>query len=110
MTLLAGKDADATISPRVMDNFLADDRTAIDTLSSVTDWAPQVPLDLFHGRDDRTVPYLSATRTLQSMRARGAGNLVTLTDCVAQPSGHSQCVLPYWRFVLDRFGKDAKDL
>jgi len=80
------------------------------SLSSVTDWAPQVPLDLFRGRDDRTVPYLSATRTLQSMRARGAGNLVTLTDCVAQPAGHSQCVLPYWRFVVDRFGKDAKDL
>jgi len=44
------------------------------------------------------------------MRARGAGNLVTLTNCVAQPAGHSQCVLPYWRFVVDRFGKDAKDL
>ena len=110
MALLVGSDADAAISPKVMDNFLADDRTAIDTLSSVTDWAPQVPLDLFHGRDDRTVPYLSAVKTLQSMQARGAGSRVTLTDCVAQPAGHSQCVLPYWRFVLDRFGKDAKDL
>lgn len=110
MALLVGSDADATISPKVMDNFLADDRAAIDTFSSVTAWAPQVPLDLFHGRDDRTVPYLSATRTLQSMQARGAGNLVTLTDCVAQPAGHSQCVLPYWRFVLDRFGKEAKNL
>lgn len=110
MALLVGSDADAAISPTVMDNFLADNRAAIDTLSSVNDWAPQVPLDLFHGRDDRTVPYLSATNTVKSMRARGAGNLVTLTDCVAQPAGHSQCVLPYWRFVLDRFGKDAKDL
>ncbi len=110
MALLVGDDADAVFSPTVIDNFLDDNRAAIDSLSSVSDWAPQVPLDLFHGRDDRTVPYLSATKTLQSMQARGAGNLVTLTDCVAQPAGHSQCVLPYWRFVLDRFGKDAKDL
>ncbi len=111
MALLVGDaDADAVISPTVIDYFLADNRAAIDTLSSVSDWAPQVPLDLFHGRDDLTVPYLSATNTLQSMQARGAGHLVTLTDCVAQPAGHSQCVLPYWRFVLDRFGREAKDL
>ncbi len=110
MALLVGIDGDVVISPTVIDYFLADNRAAIDTLSSVFDWAPQVPLDLFHGRDDRTVPYLSATHTLQAMQARGAGNLVTLTDCVAQPAGHKECVLPYWRFVLDRFGKDAKDL
>jgi hypothetical protein len=109
MTLLVG-DAEAIISPTVIDNYLADDRAAIETLSSVNDWAPQVPLDLFHGRDDRTVPYLSATNTLQSMQARGAGNRVTLTDCVAQPAGHKECVLPYWRFVLNRFGAEAKDL
>ncbi len=110
LALLVGVDASVTFSPTVIDNYLVDDRSAIDTLSSVSDWAPQVPLDLFHGRDDRTVPYQSSTNTLQAMQARGAGNLVTLTDCVAQPAGHSQCVLPYWRFVLDRFGRVAKDL
>lgn len=110
LALLVGVDINVTFSPTVIDNYLADDRSAIDTLSSVYDWAPQVPLDLFHGRDDRTVPYVSATNTLQAMQARGAGSLVSLTDCVAQPAGHSQCVLPYWRFVLDRFGKVAKDL
>ncbi len=110
MALLVGIDGDVVISPKVIDYFLADDRAAIASLSSVFDWAPQVPLDLFHGRDDRTVPYLSATNTVQAMRARGAGNLVSLTECVAQPAGHKECVLPYWRFVLDRFGRDAKDL
>ena len=110
LALLVGVNIDVSFAPTVFDNYLADARSAIDSLSSVYDWAPQVPLDLFHGRDDRTVPYVSATNTLQAMQARGAGSRVTLTDCVAQPAGHSQCVLPYWRFVLDRFGKDAKDL
>ena len=59
-----------------------------------------------------TAPCLTraTTSTLQAMRAQGAGDRVTLTDCVAQPAGHSQCVLPYWRFVLERFGREAKDL
>jgi hypothetical protein len=110
LALLIGNDPTVVYSPTVIDNFLNDDRAAIDSLSSVDDWAPEVPLDLFQGRDDRTVPYLSATNTLQSMQAHGAGNRVTLTDCVAQPAGHAQCVLPYWRFVLDRFASAAKDL
>ena len=110
LALLIGIDPSVVYSPTVIDNFLSDNRAAIDTLSSVYDWAPQVPLDLFHGRDDRTVPYVSATNTLKAMQARGAGNLVTLTDCVAQPAGHAQCVLPYWRFVLGRFASEAKDL
>jgi hypothetical protein len=110
LALLVGNDPTVVYSPTVIDNFLDDNRAAIDTFSSVFDWAPEVPLDLFHGRDDRTVPYLSATNTLQAMQARGAGSRVTLTDCVAQPAGHAECVLPYWRFVLDRIGGAAKDL
>ena len=109
LALLVGGDA-GTFAPTVFDYYLNDNRAAIEGASSVYDWAPQAPLDLFHGRDDRTVPYVSSTNTLQAMRARGAGNRVTLTDCVAQPAGHSQCVLPYWRFVLDRFGRDARNL
>jgi thioesterase domain-containing protein len=113
MTLSLGVDAEVTLMPTVIDNYLADDRAAIATFSDVFDWAPQVPVSLFHGRDDRTVPYLSATSTLQAMQARGAGDRVTLTECVPKPgdpAGHSQCVLPYWRFVLDQFGAVARDL
>lgn len=105
-----GSDADAIFMPTVIDNYLADDRSAIQTLSDVFDWRPEVPVSLFHGRNDLTVSYLSASSTLQAMQARGAGNLVNLTDCTAQPAGHLQCVLPYWRFVLDEFAKVAKDL
>ncbi len=111
MTLLeVGDGAEVAFSPTVIDAYLADNRSAIDALSSVHDWAPQVPLDLFHGRDDRTVPFQSATNTLQRMRERGAGNRVTLTECTAAPAGHKECVLPYWRFVLERFAAEARDL
>lgn len=111
MTLLeVGDSAEVAFSPTVIDYFLADNRLAIDVLSSVHDWAPQIPLDLFHGRDDRTVPHQSAINTLQRMQERGAGNRVTLTQCAAAPAGHKECVLPYWRFVLERFGGEARDL
>lgn len=110
LLLSLGADAEVVFMPTVIDNYLADDRAAIETFSDVFDWAPQIPVDLFHGRDDLTVPYLSASSTLQAMQTRGAGDRVTLTDCVAEPAGHSQCVLPYWRFVLDQFAKAARDL
>jgi hypothetical protein len=112
MTLLVGGDS-STFAPTVFDNYLNDNRAAIEASSNVVDFAPHVPLDLFHGRDDRTVSIVSATNALAAMQSRGAGNRVTLTECVppaGQAAGHSQCVLPYWRFVLDRFGKDARDL
>jgi hypothetical protein len=107
---LLGSDADVVFMPTVLDNYMADDRSAIQTQSDVFDWRPEIPVDLFHGRDDLTVSYLSSSSTLQAMQTRGAGNVVTLTDCRAQPAGHLQCVVPYWHFVLDQFAKVARDL
>ena len=107
---LLGTDADVSFMPTIFDNYMADDRASIESLSNVYDWGPAAPVHLFHGRDDLTVSYLNATSTLQAMQARGSGNLVSLTDCTAQPAGHSECVLPYWQFMLDTFAKVAKDL
>jgi len=107
---MLGDDADVTFMPTILDNYLADDRAAIESLSDVYDWRAEVPVNLFHGRDDRTVSYLNASSTWQAMQARGAGNLVNVTDCSAQPAGHSECVQPYWRFMLETFAKVAKDL
>lgn len=107
---LLGADTDVVFMPTVVDNYLADDRSSIERLSNVDDWRPAVALNLFHGRDDRTVSYLNASTTLQAMRAQGAGNLVGLTDCTAQPAGHMECVVPYWQFMLATFAKAAKDL
>jgi pimeloyl-ACP methyl ester carboxylesterase len=110
MRQLLGPDTDVTFMPVFLDNYLADDRASIEALSDVYDWLTQVPVNFFHGRDDRTVSYLNATTALQAMRARGSGNLVSLTDCTAQPAGHLECVQPYWRFMLDTFSTFAKNL
>jgi hypothetical protein len=96
--------------PNALDDYLADDKAALDTYSNVFNWRPTVPVHFFHGRDDQTVSFLNSSKTLQAMQALGAGGLVTLTECQAQPAGHSQCVLPYWRFMLDTFAQVAKDL
>lgn len=103
-------DADVAFDPRFIDLYLADDNAGLDTLSNVHDWAPQRPVRLFHGREDRTVPYASASTALAAMQARGAGAQVTLTDCAAVPAGHLECVLPYWRYMLEQLARVATDL
>jgi fermentation-respiration switch protein FrsA (DUF1100 family) len=56
---------------RFLDRFFADDTRAIaQNFSSVYDWRPQVPVPLFHGRNDQTVPYASSVNTLQAMQRR----------------------------------------
>jgi len=104
-------DADVSYDTRFIDRFLADDTRYLAEVSSVHDWRPAVPVRLYHGRDDRTVPYASSTSTLRAMQARGAGSLVSLTDCRAQPTaGHMQCVPPFITFLLGQFAPLAQDL
>ena len=83
------EDSDIVFDPTFIDNYLADDSAAIERVSNVHDWKPELPVRLFHGRDDRTVPYASSVVTLAAMQAKGAGANVTLTDCTGvTPAGH----------------------
>ena len=107
---LIPNDADTTIDSLFLDNFLSDDVKSTDRISNVHDWRPQVPVHLYHGRDDQTVPYASSTSTLAAMQAQGAGQLVTLTDCTAAPSSHLGCVAPFLGFMLDKLAPVAQDL
>jgi pimeloyl-ACP methyl ester carboxylesterase len=106
---LLPEDADVVFDATFIDNYLADDRAAVERQSNVHDWAPVAPLRLFHGRDDQTVPYASATETLRAMRERGASD-VGLTDCTAVPSGHIECVPPFVVFALGEFAARVRDL
>ena len=103
-------DADVSYDTRFIDRFLADDVQALAAISSVYDWKPTVPVRLYHGRDDRTVPYASSAGTVRAMQDRGAGDLVSLTDCRAQPAGHLQCVSPFINFMLGQLAPVAQDL
>ena len=103
-------DADVVYDARFIDRFLDDDVPYIAEFSSVHDWKPNLPVRLYHGQDDRTVPYASSASTLQAMQQRGAGDLVSLTDCRAQPAGHMQCVPPFITFMLGQLAPVAQDL
>ena len=104
-------DADVAYDTRFIDRFLADDVRALDEISSVYDYRPGVPVRLYHGRDDRTVPYASSVSTERAMLQRGAGDLVSLTDCRAEPvAGHLECVPPFITFMLGQLALVAQDL
>ena len=103
-------DADTSIDALFLDNFLSDDVKATDRLSNVHNWRPQVPVYLYHGRDDQTVPYASSTSTLAAMQAQGASDLVSLSDCPAAPSSHLGCVAPFLGFMLGKLAPVAQDL
>nr|MBP8909772.1 prolyl oligopeptidase family serine peptidase [Pseudoxanthomonas sp.] len=62
LRLVIPDDADVTFQSTFLDNFLADDTSAIERDSNVHDWKPEAPVRLFHGRDDQTVPYAAAVR------------------------------------------------
>lgn len=105
-----GDDADVVFDPTFLDLYLVDDVAGIEARSNVYDWKPALPLWLYHGRQDATVSYRASSDTLTAMQQRGAGGLVSLTDCPAQPSGHLDCVQPFWNFMLQKFGTVARDL
>ena len=109
MRLIVPDDADVTIQSTFLDTYMADDTDAMERQSNVHDWRPDAPVPLFHGRDDQTVPYASAVRTLQAMQARAAPQ-AGLTDCTAVPADHLPCVAPYWAFMLGRLSGSARDL
>ena len=104
------EDGDVRYQTLFMDRFLADDKAGIAAEHSVhLGWAPSVPVYLFHGRGDLTVPYSAAESARDTLRAAGATD-VTLTDCTTPNFGHLDCVPEYFRFAVDRMGRLAKDL
>lgn len=104
-------DADVVYDTRFIDRFLADDVRYLEEVSSAYDYKPNVPVRLYHGRDDSTVPYASSVSTLRAMHNRGAGDLVSLTECRAQPvAGHLPCVPPFITFMLGQLAPVAQDL
>ena len=105
-------EADVVLTSTFIDLYLSDDTESLDALSNVHAWKPTFPVLMFHGRDDRTVGYDVATRTLSAQRTRGSTS-VSLTSCDAGtgvPAGHLECVLPYFRFMLAAAQGAARDL
>jgi len=89
-------DADVGFERDFLERFLTNDRQ-----DDVHNWQPLIPIKLFHGPDDETVPIESSESTLNTMLNLGAD--VELIRCTENPSSHSNCVLPYINFVVDQF-------
>ncbi len=107
---LLGKQPDVPFQSTFLDNFLADDTAAIRSQSNVFEWRPEQPIELFHGRDDLTVPYGNSTLALQTMQSLGAGKVVTLTDCKAPTADHTGCITPFMIFLTNQLTPLARNL
>ena len=107
---LLGSGADVAFHPAMIDSYLADNVAGLEQRSNVHDWKPVVPIRFFHGADDQTVTYKSATATLLAMQNRNASSQVSLTDCKRQPAAHLDCVPSFWQFVVTELGAVARDL
>jgi len=60
--------------------------------NSLTDWAPQKPVYMYHGDEDGTVPYSNSVATIEKLKANGSTS-VTLTPLPG--ANHSTGVFPY---------------
>lgn len=104
-------DTDVVFATTFLDFFLADDVGSIDRHCNVLDWAPQVPMRLFHGEQDRTVTYLSSRNALQHALAAGAPpDRVSLTNCSASPSDHLPCAGEFFHRSAAYLQALARDL
>lgn len=107
---LVPDDGDVSYQPLFIDRYLADQRDLLAQEHSVhLGWAPDVPVYLFHGRLDLTVPFSASESARDALRAAG-GKDVTLTDCTTPKFGHLDCVPEYFRFAVQRMERLARDL
>ncbi len=109
LSRLIPEDADVVFQSTFIDNFLANNRGAINRDSDVYDWRPAKPVRLFHGRDDQTVPFISSVRAQQTMVGRGAPS-VLLQECRSIPASHLGCVAEYWTYMLAQMGFVVRNL
>ena len=107
---LVPDDGDVRYQPLFIDRYLADQRELLAREHSVhLGWAPDVPVYLFHGRLDLTVPYAVSESARDALRAAGASD-VSLSDCTTPDFGHLDCVPEYFSFTVQRLGRLARDL
>jgi pimeloyl-ACP methyl ester carboxylesterase len=68
--------------------------------NDLPDWAPKVPLFLYHGEDDTTIPYENSLNTFVAFI--GLGSTPDDVKLIALPGTHSTAIGPY---IQDFFPK-----
>lgn len=89
-------DADVIIDRTFLTRFFAGD-----TQDNVHNWAPSIPVKLFHAEDDEIVPVETAYSTRDTMQALGAD--IELILCSESPATHRSCVPEYIEYTFDHF-------
>ncbi len=107
MNTLIPRDSDIKFDKTFLMDYMADDYTTM-TNNSVYNWKTSTPIKLTHGRSDETVPFENSTLALDTMR--NLGNTVSLEECLANPSTHSNCIKPYVETMTNFFSGIAQDL
>lgn len=103
-------DGDVGYQTLFLDRYAADDMAGLAEFHSVhLGWAPTVPVYLFHGQGDKTVPYAAGVSAFNTLKAAGATD-ITLTDCTTPDYDHLVCVPEYFHFALERMGRIARNL
>jgi predicted esterase len=108
-------DSAALFNPTFRNGFLATGEAAVKADIARNDihaWAPSAPTRLFHGQDDRVVPYFNATNALAAMTAAGSTSVsvVNCTTVLSIPRDHAECVPSYLSQVIGWFVPLAADL
>ena len=104
LTSLSPDDSDIAFQTTFLERYFDNDRQ-----DNVHEWRANTPIRLYHGKDDQTVPYKSATTTLEAMQTQNSAD-IELIDCPADPSNHRNCVVPYWLFMINYFANMAEGL
>jgi len=80
-------------------------------VNNISNWVPQALTYLYHGVDDKTVPYSNAQTAYDFMVVQNGANNVTLTNCNTSPANHENCITPYFDWTLNTvFAPLAQDL
>lgn len=101
---LAPEDSDIAFQTTFLERYFNGE-----TQDNVHEWRANVPIRLYHGKDDQTVPYESSLSTLNALQAQQSVD-IELIDCPAAEANHSNCVLPYWLFMSNYFAGMADGL
>ena len=68
-----------------------------------------MPITLFHGRKDVTVPFFNTTDANTAMTAKGSAS-VNLIECTATPADHEGCIPEYGKVLIQVLGEYAQNL
>ncbi len=100
-------DSDIRFSSQFLQDYFNNNDAALEA-NSVYNWAAKAPIRLTHGRDDEVVSFDNAILTLTAMQQYNVD--IALTECLAIPANHDQCIRPYTSFVVNHFSGIAQNL